>query len=51
MTRSADINTAEFYDYDLPKPSIAQEPLSDRASARLLVLDRATQSIQHMHIR
>ena len=46
MTGSADLNTADFYDYDLPESSIAQEPLADRAAARLLVLDRATQSIR-----
>ena len=51
MTGSADLNTADFYDYDLPESSIAQEPLADRAAARLLVLDRATQSIRHMNIR
>jgi S-adenosylmethionine:tRNA ribosyltransferase-isomerase len=50
MTGSADLNTADFYDYDLPESSIAQEPLADRAAARLLVLDRASQSIRHMNI-
>ena len=51
MTGSADLNAADFYDYDLPQSSIAQEPLADRAAARLLVLDRSTQSIRHMNIR
>ena len=32
MTGSADLNTADFYDYDLPESSIAQEPLADRAA-------------------
>ena len=35
MTGSADLNTADFYDYNLPESSIAQEPLADRAAARL----------------
>ena len=51
MTGPADLTTADCYDYDLPESSIAQEPLADRAAARLLVLDRATQSIRHMNIR
>jgi S-adenosylmethionine:tRNA ribosyltransferase-isomerase len=50
MTRSADFNTADFYDYKLPASRIAQEPLSDRAAARLLVLDRASQTIRHMNV-
>ena len=39
------------YDYDLPIELIAQEPLSDRSDARLLVVDRSTQSFRHRHIR
>ena len=39
-----------FYDYELPASRIAQEPLSDRAAARLLVLDRASQTIRHMNV-
>ena len=31
----------EKFDYDLPEEAIAQEPLVDRASSRMLVLDRA----------
>ena len=50
MTRSADFNTADFYDYELPASRIAQEPLPDRAAARLLVLDRASQTIRHMNV-
>ena len=34
------VNLAEF-DYELPEESIAQEPLADRAGARMLVVDRA----------
>ena len=39
------------YDYDLPPELIAQEPLANRGDARLLVVDRQTQSLQHRHIR
>jgi len=35
------------FDYPLPPDRIAQEPLADRASSRLLVLDRATGAISH----
>ncbi len=35
------------FDYDLPKELIAQEPLSDRSSSRLLVLDRETGKTEH----
>ena len=30
------------FDYDLPEELIAQEPLEDRSSSRLLVLDKET---------
>ncbi|MEX0678922.1 MAG: tRNA preQ1(34) S-adenosylmethionine ribosyltransferase-isomerase QueA [Pirellulales bacterium] len=39
------------YDYELPKRLIAQHPLPRRSDARLLVVDRATASLQHHHIR
>jgi len=39
------------YDYELPVELIAQEPFPCRSDARLLVVDRRTQSIQHRHIR
>lgn len=35
------------FDYDLPTELIAQEPLTNRADSRLLVLDRATGKILH----
>lgn len=39
------------FDYDLPKEFIAQEPLEDRASAKLLVLSRTTGQISHKIFR
>ena len=40
------MKTSDFY-YDLPEELIAQEPLKDRSSSRLLVLDRETGEIEH----
>jgi len=40
------LKTSDFY-YDLPQELIAQTPLSDRSSSRLLVLDRQTGEIKH----
>ena len=40
------MKTSDFY-YDLPEELIAQEPLKDRASSRLLVLDKNTGKIEH----
>lgn len=37
---------SEFY-FDLPEELIAQEPLEDRASSRLMILDRRTGEIKH----
>ena len=39
------------YDYHLPEELIAQAPMTKRPDARLLVVDRATQSISHRHVR
>ena len=35
------------YQYDLPKELIAQDPLADRASSRLMVLDRTSGAVSH----
>ncbi|HKA59867.1 MAG TPA: tRNA preQ1(34) S-adenosylmethionine ribosyltransferase-isomerase QueA [Gemmatimonadales bacterium] len=39
------------FDYELPSAQIAQHPLPDRSASRLLVLDRATGTTQHLHFR
>ncbi len=39
------------YDYDLPRQLIAQFPVARRSDARLLVVDRATKSFSHKHVR
>ncbi|HEY2147094.1 MAG TPA: tRNA preQ1(34) S-adenosylmethionine ribosyltransferase-isomerase QueA [Pirellulales bacterium] len=41
----------DAYDYELPRELIAQEPLANRADARLLIVDRAGGSIEHSYIR
>lgn len=41
----------EQYDYELPKHLIAQSPLPNRVDARLMVVDRATGTIEHRHVR
>ena len=37
------------YDYDLPEELFAQDPLEDRSSSRLMVLDRQTGDVEHRH--
>ncbi len=44
------MKTSDFY-YDLPKELIAQTPLSDRSSSRLLVLDKNSGEIIHSHFK
>ena len=39
------------YDYEVPADLIAQQPLSRRGDSRLLVVDRAGESIDHAHAR
>lgn len=40
-----------FFDYDLPPELIAQEPAAERDAARLLVINRADQSLSHRTVR
>ena len=42
------MKTSDFY-YDLPPELIAQTPLADRSSSRLLVLGKETGKIEHKH--
>ena len=40
------MKTSDFY-FDLPQELIAQDPLEDRSSSRLLVLDKKNGDIEH----
>ena len=44
------MKTSDFA-YDLPEELIAQDPLSDRASSRLMILDKQTGEITHRIFR
>src|SRR4051812_16885348 len=39
------------FDYEVPRQLVAQEPLRHRSDARLMVVDRSKQSIEHYHVR
>src|SRR5689334_1011578 len=39
------------FDYEVPRHLVAQEPLRHRSDARLMVVDRSKQSIEHFHVR
>ena len=41
----------EDFDFHLPDELIAQTPLQDRASSRLLVMNRQTRTIEHRHFK
>lgn len=41
----------EDFDFYLPEELIAQDPLEDRSSSRLLVLDKETGEIEHHHFK
>ena len=44
----AELKRSDYY-YDLPHELIAQDPLTDRSSSRLMVMDRLTGDISHRH--
>ena len=44
-------NSVDQYDYDLPDRLIAQFPLENRIDARLMIVNRQQQTIEHSHIR
>ena len=46
--RNIKLKTSDFY-YDLPQELIAQTPLEDRSSSRLMVLDKETGAVEHRH--
>lgn len=44
------MKTADFY-FDLPEELIAQDPLEDRSSSKLLVLNKETGQVAHKHFK
>jgi S-adenosylmethionine:tRNA ribosyltransferase-isomerase len=40
-----------LFDYEVPRRLIAQEPLRRRTDARLMLVDRRRQQIEHFHVR
>ncbi len=44
------MNVKDFY-FDLPQELIAQDPLEDRSSSRLLIMDKKTGKIEHQVFR
>lgn len=42
------LKRTDFY-YDLPEELIAQEPIADRSTSRLMTLDKATGKTEHKH--
>jgi S-adenosylmethionine:tRNA ribosyltransferase-isomerase len=45
------VSSVDLYDYELPRELIAQQPLADRAAARLLVVWRREGRIEHRYVR
>ena len=45
---ATDLSTHDFW-YDLPEERIAQTPTEPRDHSRLMVLDRATKTVEHRH--
>lgn len=45
-----EIDELEQYDYELPERLVAQTPLANRANARMMVVDRQKQTIEHRRV-
>lgn len=50
IRRGKFMNTLDF-DFDLPEHLIAQHPLSDRASSRMLVMHKKSHTLEHKYFR
>jgi S-adenosylmethionine:tRNA ribosyltransferase-isomerase len=44
-------DSTNWLDYEIPRRLVAQEPLRRRSDARLMVVDRQRQQIEHYHVR
>jgi S-adenosylmethionine:tRNA ribosyltransferase-isomerase len=51
MPERTNISSLKYFDYGLPEELIAQAPLPDRDGARMLVIDRATQTWQDLRFK
>ncbi len=51
MTDPATRAEIDEYDFDMPKELIAQHPVANREDARLMVVSRERQAIEHHHVR
>ena len=45
-----DLKTSDFY-YELPEEQIAQHPMAERDTSRLMVLDREEGTVEHRIFR
>ena len=45
-----EIDELDQYDYELPERLVAQTPLANRANARMMVVDRQKQTIEHRRV-
>ena len=45
------MNEIQQFDYDLPRELIAQDPLPTRSDSRLMLVERETGRIDHLHVR
>lgn len=50
-TQQTNLLNVNDFDFDLPEELIAQTPLLDRTSSRLLVMDKVTGKTEHKHFR
>jgi S-adenosylmethionine:tRNA ribosyltransferase-isomerase len=51
MNEMPAMSEIDQYDYQLPPELIAQDPLATRSDSRLMVVDRAADSIEHRFVR
>jgi S-adenosylmethionine:tRNA ribosyltransferase-isomerase len=51
LCRLTPMSETSHYDFELPKELVAQTPAARRVDARLMLVDRNRQSIDHYHIR
>ena len=48
---NSDILKLDYYDYELPERLIAQTPLKDRSSSKMLVLNKNNGALEHRHFK